>query len=293
MSQTSAAAPRKPPDAVRSRGVLEVLVIMAAVLGLLWAASAIPLWRAWEQAALGGQWSVQILAFMVLPLVLARAFGHTPASLGVGLGGLRRPLEVGLTALVVAGPASGIAFPMLGMLGWSPYSWQGGGLLAVVYAACVPLTGLVIRKAKPAASIGTNRARLGIAVAVLAVALAVSALTVDQAPIVSRVLLAFLVVGMGEELLFRGVVQTRLDQAFGRPWRILGADLGWGRILASLLFGIAHLLSPAAPWQGGWALWTFVAGLLFGYIRAKGGSFVASGLVHGALLAVAAVFVPA
>lgn len=129
-----------------------------------------------------------------------------------------------------------------------------------------------------------------VAAGVLGAALAVSAATVASVPLVSAVLLPLLVVGPGEELLFRGVVQTRLDQALGRPWRIFSADLGWGWVIASVLFGLAHFCTPVAYGQGGWALWTAVSGLLFGYIRAKGGSFVASGLVHGAILAVAAVF---
>ena len=117
-----------------------------------------------------------------------------------------------------------------------------------------------------------------------------SALTEESKPIVSRVLLALLVVGPGEELLFRGVVQSRLDRAFRSPWHFFGAKLGWGWVLASLIFGLAHFFSPVDFGQGGWALWTAIAGLLFGYIRAKGGSFVASGVVHSVTLAVAALF---
>lgn len=124
----------------------------------------------------------------------------------------------------------------------------------------------------------------------IAVASLVSTLTADSAPIVPEVLIALLLVGPGEELVFRGIVQTRLDQAFGRPRCFFGADLGWGWMLASLLFGLAHFLSPSAPGLGGWALWTTVSGLLFGYIRATSGSFVAPALVPGVMLAVAAFF---
>lgn len=160
---------------------------------------------------------MQILAFMVLPLLAVRSLGHRPASLGLGLGGIRRPLEVGLTALAIAGPASGVAFPLLGALGWSPYSWPGGCLLAAVYLACVPLTGLVIRKLKPEEGHVIRASVIAAAVAILAAGLVAAALTSDAAPIVSRVLLTLLIVGPGEELLFRGIVQTRLDLAFGRP----------------------------------------------------------------------------
>jgi len=275
----------------RIRATAEAIGVAAAAMGTLWLASGIPGWMRWEQAALGGQWLAQILAFVVVPLVAVRACGGRPGRLGVTFGGIARPVETALTALAVIGPASGMAFPLLGMLGWSPFGWRGGLVLATVYALCLPLVGLLLRTIAPTTADTLPPAHVVIAGGVLAAAATVSALTADSVPVVSAILLALLVVGPGEELLFRGVVQTRLDQAFGCPWRVFGTGLGWGWIVASLLFGVAHLLSPVAPGHGGWALWTTVAGLLFGYIRAKGGSFVASGLVHGVLLAVAAVFV--
>ena len=72
------------------------------------------------------------------------------------------------------------------------------------------------------------------------------------------------------------------------------ADLrrGVGVGLGDRLFAVRPRslpLSDNLSATAGWALWTAVSGLLFGYIRAKSGSFVASGLVHGVLLAVAAV----
>ncbi len=274
----------------RPRAVAEVLGIVAAAMGALWIAGSIPQWRQWEQATLGGPWLVQILAFMVIPLLAVRLLGLRAGRLGVTFGDLARPIEAALTALAVLGPASGLAFWLLAILRWSSFDWPGGLVLAAVYACCLPLTGMVIRKVRPGTADSLRPAHVGIAVAVLLAAAIVSAVTSPAVPLISSVLLALLVVGPGEELLFRGIVQTRADHVFGRPWRLFGADLGWGWILASVLFGAAHYLSPSAPGHGGWALWTVAAGLVFGYIRAKGGSFVASGLVHGMLLAVAAVF---
>ena len=274
----------------RVRAVADVLGVLLVAMGLLWTASMIPGWVSWEQNALGGTWLTQILALMIVPVLIAVALGMKPGRLGIVFGDIGRSLESALTALAVVGPASGLAFPALGMLGWSPFDWRGGLVLAATYAVCFPLTGLVIRNIRPTASETLSRTHLGLAAAVLTLAVAVSALTAEELPIVSAVLLAILVIGPGEELLFRGIVQTRLDQAFGRPWRAFGAELGWGWVIASLLFGLAHYLSPSAVGQGGWALWTTVSGLLFGYIRAKSGSFVAPAIVHGVLLAVAVPF---
>ncbi len=274
----------------RGRALVETILIVAAAMSVLWAVASMPRWKAWENSAFGGQWLTQILAFMVVPLALVFALGGRPGRLGVTFAEPLLALEAGMTALAVVGPANGIAFPLLGVLGWSPLEWPGGLVLAAVYALCLPLTGLVLRRVRPTTSHSLPWWQIGIAVAVLVAGLAIAAFTVSSKPLISRLLLALLVVGPGEELLFRGIVQSRLDQAFGHPWRLFGARLGWGWVLASLLFGLAHLCSPSAPGLGAWALWTAFSGLLFGYVRAKSGSFFASAIVHGVLLAIAALF---
>ncbi len=78
-SGRSAAAGRPAPGSsrVRVRAVIDVAVIVAITLGALWLASRIPGWRGWEQRVFGGQWLVQILAFMVLPLLAVRTLSDT------------------------------------------------------------------------------------------------------------------------------------------------------------------------------------------------------------------------
>ncbi len=58
------------------------------------------------------------------------------------------------------------------------------------------------------------------------------------------VLWLFFAAGFGEEIFFRGYIQSRLNQAFGRPFRFMGVDFGIGLILSSLLFGFIHALNP-------------------------------------------------
>jgi membrane protease YdiL (CAAX protease family) len=97
-----------------------------------------------------------------------------------------------------------------------------------------------------------------------------------------------LFVGLGEELLFRGYTQSRLNEAFGRPYRFFGIEWGWGAVFASVLFGLMHLFSGSFnPFLGQaqlaprWALWTFFAGLTDALIREKTGSIIASSVLHG------------
>lgn len=42
--------------------------------------------------------------------------------------------------------------------------------------------------------------------------------------------------GLAEEIVFRGVYQSLLNRAFGKPWRLAGAEFGWGLIIAAILF---------------------------------------------------------
>src|SRR5450631_1782831 len=39
-----------------------------------------------------------------------------------------------------------------------------------------------------------------------------------------------------EELVFRGVYQPLLNRVFGKPWRLAGAEFGWGLIITAILF---------------------------------------------------------
>jgi membrane protease YdiL (CAAX protease family) len=75
-------------------------------------------------------------------------------------------------------------------------------------------------------------------------------------------------VGLGEELLFRALVQRDLTQLLG--WK-------WGLIIASLMFGIMHLTWRSIPELG----FTFLIGGIFGYFYYKTGSLTAPIVAHG------------
>jgi uncharacterized protein len=105
--------------------------------------------------------------------------------------------------------------------------------------------------------------------------------------VASTVIWQFFFSGFGEEFVWRGYVQSRLNQAFGRPWQISGIPFGPGLVIASLLFGLTHAFNTYNPAAGnnelawGWALFTTLSGLMFGLLREKTGSLLAPGLAHG------------
>jgi membrane protease YdiL (CAAX protease family) len=79
-------------------------------------------------------------------------------------------------------------------------------------------------------------------------------------------LLLGLLPGLGEELLFRGLIQTRLVARWGASWGVF-----W----TALLFGIAHL----DLMQG---LFAFVVGCVLGLITVRTGSIVPAMICHAA-----------
>jgi len=92
--------------------------------------------------------------------------------------------------------------------------------------------------------------------------------------------------GFGEELFFRGYVQSRLNLALGRRSRILDVPCGPGLIITSALFGMVHLLNPTLYFSGHWEVsWTlgaatFASGLVLGFLREMTSSVWAGVLVH-------------
>lgn len=104
-------------------------------------------------------------------------------------------------------------------------------------------------------------------------------------------MLAFVFVGPVEELVFRGYIQSRLNEAFGRPRQFLGVSFGVGIIISSLLFGLVHTMNANTfnPFLGKysldifWGIIAFMIGLVLGFVREKTGSIVAPALLHGAL----------
>lgn len=84
------------------------------------------------------------------------------------------------------------------------------------------------------------------------------------------------VIALPEEAFFRGFLQTRLDRAWPRRWRVLGADVGVSIVVTSVLFAVAHVLTLPLPAR----LAVFFPSLLFGWLRARTKGIGASVLFH-------------
>ncbi|HEY77666.1 MAG TPA: CPBP family intramembrane metalloprotease [Dehalococcoidia bacterium] len=75
-------------------------------------------------------------------------------------------------------------------------------------------------------------------------------------------------VGIGEEVLFRGLVQRDMTNLFGGKW---------GLLVASLMFGVMHLTWRSIPEL----VFTFLAGMIFGYLYHRSRNLTAPIIAHG------------
>jgi membrane protease YdiL (CAAX protease family) len=87
-----------------------------------------------------------------------------------------------------------------------------------------------------------------------------------------------LVIALPEEAFFRGYLQSALEGRWGARWRILGADLGPGWLIASAIFAVGHVLTIPNPLR----LAVFFPALLFGWLRARTHGIGAGVLFHAA-----------
>jgi membrane protease YdiL (CAAX protease family) len=92
--------------------------------------------------------------------------------------------------------------------------------------------------------------------------------------------------GCGEEVFYRGYIQSRLNETFGRPFRLFNVNFGFGLLLASFLFGFLHALNSVDYFHGrftfawGFCLTGIGAGLFYGCLREATGSVLASMTCH-------------
>lgn len=90
--------------------------------------------------------------------------------------------------------------------------------------------------------------------------------------------------GIAEELVYRGVIQSRLNRLFATRWNLFGARVGWGFVITAVLFWAVHAFraEPGAPVSFYWQTLTLQlwAGLVFGWIRERTGSVIPAMVSH-------------
>jgi membrane protease YdiL (CAAX protease family) len=94
--------------------------------------------------------------------------------------------------------------------------------------------------------------------------------------IANEVLGQLFVIALPEEAFYRGYLQSRLDDWRAPRWRVLGATLGPGWLVAALIFAVGHVATVHLPTR----MAVFFPALLFGWLRARTGGIGASAAFH-------------
>ncbi len=87
-----------------------------------------------------------------------------------------------------------------------------------------------------------------------------------------------LLIALPEEAFYRGYLQSRLDEALPPRTRVLGATVGPGLLISSVIFAVGHLVTIPSPAR----LAVFFPALVFGWLRARTGG-VGTGVAFHAL----------
>jgi membrane protease YdiL (CAAX protease family) len=168
------------------------------------------------------------------------------------------------------------------------WNWQGKvmALLVSLAIASLPLfgwkrTGLTLRQ-KPGAFAGAAIVFALYCLFFLAIALVFP----NEDATSETVAFQLTMPGLEEELFYRGILLLALNEAFRGRARVLGIDWGWGAILSSLVFGLAHAFSYSA--DAGFEVdlmilaLTGIPSLLAVWLRERTGSLLLPVLAHNA-----------
>ncbi len=270
---------------MKAKAVIEVVGVFILIWLILALVGLSPLGE-WERQVAGRFSFIEyalIISITLLILVITR---RDLASYGISLRNFRYHLDIAVTAFL---PVA-IGYLPIAFIGDNHKQWWGSLIMAGVTIVDLFFLGWMLRR-KP------TRNESGIVVGALLL-ITFSNLT-QKAPLdnpVSGFVYYIFFLGFGEELLFRGYIQSRLNEAWGRPYKFYGVPWGWGVIITSIIFGLMHVINIGSlvtnnwqlqPW---WGLWTFFGGLVGGFVREKTGSIVAPAILHGLPQAISTAF---
>lgn len=168
-------------------------------------------------------------------------------------------------------------------------AWSGAIPLAAIQVGLLLAIALILRKKSMLPAMGATSALI----------LFLPSVASAAQPVVVKAVVIFLFyalfVAFGEEILFRGYMQSRLNEVFGKPYQFFGVAFGWGAIITAMVFGLMHvgifrwILGVNTLVTFAWGFWTIFAGLVNSFVREKSGGILAPALLHGLPQAIASV----
>jgi membrane protease YdiL (CAAX protease family) len=258
----------------RIKAILETVSVFLLVI-LVFKAIRISSFGEWESQVLQ-RYFLEYTVVIAIPLVFIAVTRRNHAAYGISFRNLKYHLNVVATGFIPILVLSVV----LALLNWE--RWGETLLVSTIEVVLLFIVAWMLRKKPTAGNLGVANA-LFLFMPVIFMPL----LMTKIGKVVSDFVYFYVFIGSGEEILFRGYIQSRLNEAFGRSYRFFGVNWGWGLVITSLLFGFWHVLASFNPILGNFDLmwlhgfWTFFLGLILGFIREKSGSVVAPAVLHG------------
>jgi len=260
----------------KAKAILEVVIVFIIVV-LGFKAINVSQLGEWENQVIG-RYFLEYGFVLLVPLVILVLTRRSLSEYGINFKNLGYHLKVVAVGIIPFFVLSATLF----FLGWD--RWKNTILISILELVLLVGVAWMLRNLPTKVKGNSIGAYL-----FLAAGLHLTLPEASVAMVGTKLVYTFIFVALGEEILFRGYIQSRMNEAFGRPYLFFGVNWGWGVIIGSLLFGIWHILNPFNPfigqfdlmWQ--WGLWTFFLGLILGFIREKTGSVVGPTILHGVI----------
>jgi membrane protease YdiL (CAAX protease family) len=263
--------------------IFEVILVAFAIIPMLALAiyRLFPRLSTWQTNA---GFNVPVFFYILsiaIPILLALAQGKSLTEYGIDFHNLKYHLDIMLASFLP------VALTSLLYIKVDPKSWNGALILAIAQGASLLVLAWLLRNKPTAVFAGF----LGVGFLSLMVQSQTGCSNAWKALALFVNYAVF--VGFGEEILFRGYIQSRLNEVFGRPFSFYGVSFGWGVLITNLLFGMMHvgivrlILGINQEVTLAWGAWTIFSGMVFSFVREKTGSILAPALLHGLPQAIA------
>jgi len=243
----------------------------------------------WQSESLGLPF-IEYTFIILLAISIIFFPGRNKDVYGITFHKFRYHLDIAIIGLIIMIPLSALKYGFISPKFQISYLNWDGALISAALSILSIIVILYLIKNRPSYHILPSSSHGRLFIIIVGFAFLIALLTAPYTNRIAGFVFFLVFVGFGEELLFRGYIQSRLNMVFGRPFQLFGVHWGWGLIIASLLFGFMHFFNPHNPYHLWWVFWTFFSGLLFGLIREKTGSVVAPAIIHGMPQALAVLF---
>ncbi len=264
--------------------VAEVSVILVLFLYLIDILSSVG-FHAWQVPLFGWPIMSSTLLLFVLPLSTLILPRRNPGAYGLTADNIKKHARLALRALQFVLPAICLII-VIALLGTDYKHWLGASILALGIAVAGVVMLRYTRRSENIAETQLSFKGLLGYIGLLIAGVGLVYLLQPISELMARIIVVFIFVGFLEEFFFRGYLQTRLNDVFGRPYSLFNVNYGAGLILAAVIFGLFHPLTVTnefpLPWP--WALWATVLGLILGFLREKSGAIVTPALLHFAII---------